>query len=82
MARTRVTNNSGASRYFGYLPPHGFDIANGAAILLDGDLRTLLAGGLGRYTRRRELAALDDDVAAGNVAVEDVADPSSSSSSP
>jgi hypothetical protein len=79
--RTKITNTAGETRHFGYLPPHGINIAAGGEVVLDGDLRTILAGGLGRYNRRREIAALDGDVAAGTVAVESYPDPSSSSSS-
>lgn len=79
--RTRVTNTSGSKQYFGYIPPHGAELNDGADVVVDGDLRTVLAGGRGRYNRKRELAALDSDVDAGVVTVEQVADPSSSSSS-
>jgi len=79
--RTRVTNTSGAAGYMGFIPPHGASLADGASVVLDGDLRTVLAGGRGRYTRRRELASLDNALAEGAVAVAEVADPSSSSSS-
>lgn len=81
MARTRLTNNTGQTRTFGYIPPHGQSLASGAAVLIEGDLRSVLAGGRNRYSRRRELTALDADIASGAVLVEAAADPSSSSSS-
>ena len=82
MARTKITNTSGETRHFGYVPPHGTDIEDGAYVTVEGDLRTVLAGGRGRYSRTRELTALDEDVDAGNVTIEELPDPSSSSSSP
>lgn len=41
--QTRFSNISGAARYFGYLPPHGQDLAASQSILIKGDLLTLLA---------------------------------------
>ena len=79
--RTKITNVSGADRHFGFIPPHGVTLVDGNNVVVDGDLRTVLAGGRGRYTRRREIAALDSDVGSGVITVERVADPSSSSSS-
>ncbi len=81
MARTRITNTSGAKRHFGYLPPHGMDLDDAESIEFDGDLRTVLASGLGRYTRRREIAALDQDVITGRAEVEEIAELTGSSSS-
>lgn len=81
MARTTLTNNSGETRYFGYIPPHGVKLDDAEDVTIDGDLRTVLATGRGRYSRKTELAALDADVAAGDVLVAETADPSSSSAS-
>jgi hypothetical protein len=78
MARSKITNTSGEERHFGWAPPHGVTLADGEETVFDGDLRSILAGGLNRYNRKRELAGLDADVDAGNVLLEDVADPSSS----
>ena len=82
MARTRITNTSGGRQHFGFLPPHGKSLDDLEELVLDGDLRTILAGGLGRYSRRTELAALNTAVDEGVALVEDAPDPSSSSSSP
>jgi len=79
--RTRITNVSGAERHLGFVPPHGVTLASGEDAVTDGDLRTVLASGRGRYSRSREIEALDAEIAAGNVQLETVADPSSSSSS-
>lgn len=79
--RTRITNNSGAKRFFGFVPPHGKELEGGADVVIDGDLRTILGAGEFCYPRRRSLDSLDREVAAGDVLVETVADPSSSSSS-
>jgi hypothetical protein len=78
--RTKITNISGAEQNFGFIPPHGASLANGAHTVLEGDLRTVLASGRGRYTRRRELASLNNCITEGLVAVEASAEPSSSSS--
>lgn len=80
MARTRITNMSGVSKHFGFIPPHGKTLADGASVELDGDLRTVLASGRGRYSRKTELSSFDAAIAAGDVLDEDLADPSSSSS--
>ena len=79
--RTTVTNNSGETRFLGYIPPHGVELEDAEDVTVDGDLRTVLAGGRGRHSRSRELAALDTDVAEGTVLVAETADPSSSSAS-
>jgi hypothetical protein len=81
MARTVITNTAGEAKHFGFLPPHGKDLSDGETLTIDGDLRTLLAGGLNRFGRKSAIAALDRAVGDGLVAVEDIADPSSSSSS-
>lgn len=79
--RTTVTNNSGETRFFGYIPPHGVELEDGEDVTVDGDLRTTLAGGRNRYGRPQELEALDADVASGDVLVTETPDPSSSSAS-
>jgi hypothetical protein len=79
--RTLVTNTSGATKHFCFLPPHGLTLANGETTTVDGDLRTVLASGRGRYSGSRDVAALDAAVAAGRVSETQLPDPSSSSSS-
>jgi hypothetical protein len=83
--KTQVENTSGATRIFGFLPPHGRELAAGEAVIFDGDLRTVLASGRNRYNRNRELDALDEACANGDIAltelVEECAGSSSSSSS-
>lgn len=76
---TRVRNVSGAPRFCGYLPPHGKLLADNEAVDIPGELYSVLASGLNRYTRKRELAGLVADVYAGNITLE--ANMSSSSSS-
>ena len=80
--KTTVQNTSGARRFFGYLPPHGRALSNGASVTLDGDLRTALAAGRNRYGRPTELAALEADCAAGYVCLTEVVEECCSSSSP
>lgn len=77
MAQSRVIN-TGPSRFIGFLPPHGIFMAAGSHLTLDGDLRTMLASGRGRYTRKTELAALDADIAGGTIHVTDLNDSSQS----
>jgi hypothetical protein len=81
MARTTITNNSGERRSFGYIPPHGVTLDDAEDVTVDGDLRTVLAGGRNRYSRKTELQALDTDVAEGTILYTETADPSSSSAS-
>lgn len=81
MARTKITNNTGATRVFGFIPPHGVQLADGEDITVDGDLRTVLATGRNRYGRSTELAALSKMEARGDITVEELAEPGSSSSS-
>lgn len=79
--RTKVTNISGESRMFGFIPPHGVALEDGDDTILEGDLRTVLASGRGRYNRRRELDSLNACITGGLVSVESSPEPSSSSSS-
>jgi len=79
--RTTITNTSGAEKTFGWIPPHGHTLANGASVVIEGDLRTILGGGRGRYSRGQELAGLNDAVTRGQVTEEETVGPSSSSSS-
>jgi hypothetical protein len=78
--RTEITNTSGNARHFGWIPPHGVDLANGEEITIEGELRSVLASGRNRYSRRREIAGLNADIQAGNVSVVEVAGVSSSPS--
>lgn len=81
MARTKITNNTGSTRVFGFIPPHGVQLADGEDVTINGDLRTLLAGGRGRYGRGTELAAFSEMEASGDILVEELPEPGSSSSS-
>lgn len=78
MARTTVTNHGSVPKYFGFIPPHGAQLQPGQSVVLDGDIRSVLAGGRGRYTRRRELAALNHAVAIGDIHEVPTTDSSSS----
>ena len=77
--KTQITN-TGAARTLGYLPPHGKFLDNGEAELVDGDLRTVLGSGRNRYGRPTEIAALNADLAAGDIDYVEVAEEGSSSS--
>lgn len=72
-----VIHNTGGARVLGYVPPHGRFMAAGASITIEGDLKTLLASGRGRFSRSRELAALDADILASRVIITDQDDSSS-----
>lgn len=77
MALTRVVN-TGDDRFIGYLPPHGRFMASGSHFVMDGDLRSILAGGRGRYSRKTELDSLDSDITNGDIHLTDEEDGSSS----
>lgn len=77
--KTQITNLV-ADRFIGYLPPHGKSVDQNEAVLVDGDLRTVLASGRNRYGRPTEIAALDEDLANGYISYVEVAEESSSSS--
>lgn len=81
--KTRVVNTSGAKRHFAFLPPHGRDMGDNEELDFDGDLRSVIAGGRGRYSRAREIAALDQACGDGDLClVEAVEECCSSSSAP
>lgn len=65
--RTTLVNTSGVRRYFGYILPHGRELAADEVLTVNGDLRTVLASGAGRYNRGRELDSLNYDVAHNNI---------------
>ncbi len=58
-----ITNVAPTARFYGFIPPHGRLLEVDEAVTLDGDLRTVLAGGRGRYGRKTELKALDAAIA-------------------
>lgn len=79
--KTKVTNTSGAEKFFGFLPPHGVTIDDNDYVIIDGDLRSILGGGGNRYNRNRELDALDDACVNGDICLEAVNESCCSSSS-
>lgn len=76
--QTQITNTSGAQRHFGWIPPHGRTLENNEQILLNGDIRSVLASGMNRYNRARELQGLDTDEANGDVNITEIVNGSSS----
>ena len=56
--RTRIQNVTSKAAFFGFLPLHGKLLVPNQNVILDGDLRTDLAGGMNRFARPSELAAL------------------------
>jgi len=83
MAQTQVQNISGATKFFGFLPPHGLELVDAETTTVEGDLRTILGAGgrSGRYSRGRELQALNDACEDGDICLTEVAESCCSSSS-
>ena len=79
--KTRVINTSGATRHFGFLPPHGVSLDSDVEREFDGDLRSTLGGGRGRHSRSREIAALDVACDAGDLCLVELVEECCSSSS-
>jgi len=79
--KTKITNVAPTARFYGFLPPHGQLLAQSAVVILDGDLRTVLASGRHRYSRKTELEALDRAIAGLDIEYEQIEDVQSSSSS-
>jgi len=83
MAQTTVQNVSGATKFFGFLPPHGLELVDAESITIEGDLRTILGAGgrSGRYSRGQELVALQAACDDGDICLAEVAESCCSSSS-
>lgn len=79
MARTKVTNVSGETLHFGYLPPHGVTLEPWEEVTYNGDLRTILASRL--KARTQAAKSLENDVDNGYLCVEEIGEPACSSSS-
>jgi len=79
--KTRIKNVAPAARFYGFLPPHGLLLAKDQEIVLDGDLRTVLAGGRNRYTRKTEISGMQRSLDGIDLEYETIADAQSSSSS-
>lgn len=60
---TTIINNSGATRSFSLLPPHGRRLAPNEQVSLPGDIRTLLA------PHKRNFDALEALLVAGDLAI-------------
>lgn len=67
--RTQLTNTSGGPYYAGWLPPHGRMLAEDEVVLIDGDLRTIIAAGgpSGRYSRKPQQQGLSAAIDAGDI---------------
>jgi len=78
--KTRIKNVAPAARFYGFLPKHGMLLAKDQEVILDGDLRTVLADGANRYTRKRELDALQRALDGVDLEYENIEDAQSSSS--
>jgi len=80
MAKTKVTNVSGGSLHFGFLPPHGVTLAAWEEVTYDGDLRTMLVA-RSKGFRTIGAKALQSCLDNGLLCVEEIAEPACSSSS-
>lgn len=78
--KTRIKNVAPEARFYGFLPPHGVLLQQSQEIFVDGDLRTILGSGRGRYSRKTEVAALDAALDGLDLEYESVPDTQSSSS--
>lgn len=78
---TKVINTSGASKFFGFLPPHGRRLTDNGEVTLHGDLRSTLGAGRNRYNRTREITALDLACSDGDICMVEVAESCCASSS-
>ena len=79
--RTRIKNLVSGPRFYGFLPMHGMLLDSQQEVILDGDLRTNLAGGENRYNRRTELTELQKALNHLDLEYEELLDPQPSSSS-
>jgi hypothetical protein len=79
--KTKITNVAPTARHYGFLPPHGMTLAKDQVVTFDGDLRTILAGGMNRFSRKTEISGLDAAINGLDLEYEQVADVQSSSSS-
>ena len=77
--KTKITNMRSSDLYVGFLLPHGRTIPQGECIVVDGDLRTTLAAGV--RNRGVQIASLDAALAAGDVALDEVLETNTASSS-
>ena len=62
---TVLRNTSGASRYFGYIPPHGRTLANGDDVQFQGDIYEIL----GRPGYKLALTSFLNDITAKRIEV-------------
>lgn len=67
--KTRINNISGGDLYCGWLPPHGRTLTESESLVIEGDLRTILASGSpsGRYSRKTQIAGLNQAIADGDI---------------
>ena len=80
--KTRVINTSGENgKVLAFLPPHGVKLDANASVDIDGDLRSVLSSGRARFSRTREIAALDAACVRGDICIFEVAETCCSSSS-
>ena len=71
---TTVKNNTGVSKVFSFLPPHGRRLAAGQWLTFTGHLTDIVANG-DAIAGKRKLAALTAAIAAGQLLVLDTPNP-------
>ena len=79
--RTKIKNEATSAQFIGFLPPHGQLLAAQQEVLVDGDLRTILAGGENRFSRMTELTSMQKMMDGLELGYETIPDSQSSSSS-
>lgn len=67
--KTRINNLSGGDLYCGWLPPHGRTLTTDQSLVIEGDLRSILASGgpAGRYSRKTSITGLNAQIDAGDI---------------
>lgn len=66
-----IKNISGVSKIFGFLPPHGRELANNEEFTVFGDVRQQLGGNMGteRSVQRRSNAAFEAAIESGDLEI-------------
>jgi len=65
--KTKIQNATHGALNLGFVPPHGVRLPRGGSRTFDGGLRTVLASGLKRYSRQRELRVMTEVEETGTV---------------
>ena len=82
MATTAVINITNPPRdlFLGYIAPHGKLLPANGTIIVEGDQRTVLAGGRNRYGRDTELTGMQRCIDSKEICLQEIPEPACSSS--